>query len=59
MVLTLDTWNMHPKKYGIHALKGYCYIELGYYDEAFEAYEKAIDLNPTFAEGFLNLGYIY
>jgi superkiller protein 3 len=38
---------------------GFAYIESGQYDKAFEATQKAIDLDPKFAGAYYNLGIIF
>jgi len=38
---------------------GYCNHRLGFFEEAIEAYKKAIIINPSFVEAYINLGCVY
>jgi len=59
--VTCETWaQAYPRDPIPHAmLAGFIYPAFGKYEEAAEAGEKAIQLNPDFAFGYVNLGHAY
>ena len=59
--VTCETWaQAYPRDPIPHAmLAGFIYPAFGKYEDAAEAGEKAIQLNPDFAFGYVNLGHAY
>ena len=45
-----------PDLFGVHMLRGICLSALGRYAEGVKALQRAIELNPTSAQGHYNLG---
>ncbi len=45
-----------PNLFGVQLLRGICLNEIGYGTEAVQALRRAVELNPTSAQGHYNLG---
>jgi protein O-mannosyl-transferase len=54
-----STRNAYPKSARTYNNLGDVYAEDGEMDRAIEAFEKAIELNPTYADALHNLGFTY
>lgn len=50
---------MKPDSEFFHFARGYIEEQMGKSDEAIQCYQKAIKLNPQYAEAYINLGLVY
>jgi tetratricopeptide (TPR) repeat protein len=50
---------MKPDSEFFHFARGYIKEQMGKSDEAIQCYQKAIKLNPQYAEAYINLGLVY
>ncbi len=48
-----------PNSYAAHKKRGNELLAQGRLEEAAECYRKAVSVNPGYAEGFLNLGFVF